>query len=102
MTIPASRGPVRTRPAGLTALTALAPLAPLAALAAALMSGGCMSPNALADVHSQLNQAADAVNDIRVNMSMMQETIDSLKTVVARQDTTISRLANATGVQVVK
>jgi hypothetical protein len=76
--------------------------AALAALGAALLSGGCVSPNALADLQNQLNQAADAVNDIRVNLSIMQETIDSLKTVVARQDTTISRLANATGVQVVK
>lgn len=90
MMIPAPRRAGRTR------------MVALAALGAALATSGCMSPNALADVHGQLNQAADAVNDIRVHMSMMQETIDSLKTVVARQDTTISRLANATGVQVVK
>jgi adenylosuccinate lyase len=90
MTLPAFRAIARLRPAALVALCA------------AFLSGGCVSPNALAELQGQLNQAADAVNDIRVNLSIMQETLDSLRTVVAKQDTTIARLANATGVQVVK
>ncbi len=64
--------------------------------------GGCTSPQALAGIQEQLNQAADAVNGINVNLSVLQSTIDSLTAVVAKQDTTISRLANATGVQVVR
>lgn len=76
--------------------------AAIVAVGAALLAGGCTSPNALAELHGEVNQAADAVNDIRVNLSILQETIDSLRIVVARQDTTISRLATATGVQVAK
>lgn len=73
----------------------------LALLSAATLSG-CAAPQALAELQEQLNQAADAVNDIHVNMSVMQSTIDSLNVVVAKQDTTIARLANATGVQIIK
>ncbi|MCC7195906.1 MAG: hypothetical protein IT356_10150 [Gemmatimonadaceae bacterium] len=53
-------------------------------------------------MQGQLLEAADAVNDIRVNMGAMQEKLDSLTIVVAKQDSTIERLANATGVQVMK
>jgi hypothetical protein len=68
----------------------------------AVVAGACTSPNALADLQGQLNEAADAINDVRVNMSLLQEQVDSLKIVVAKQDTTISRLANAANIQVVK
>lgn len=74
----------------------------LVALVSAVAVSGCAAPQALADLQEQLNQAADAVNDINVNMSVMQSTIDSLTIVVARQDTTISRIANVTGVQIIK
>lgn len=76
-------------------------LVPVVAILAAA-SGGCTPPDALAQLQTQLTEAADAVNDIRVNMSVMQDTIDSLRIVAARQDTTIFRLANATGVQIAK
>lgn len=73
----------------------------LALLAAGAVSG-CTSPQALAVIQEQLNQAAEAVNDININLSVMQSTIDSLTVVVAKQDTTIARLANVTGVQIIK
>jgi hypothetical protein len=76
-------------------------IAALAVLAAGTASG-CTSPRALAALNEQLNQAADAVYDIRMNLSYMQGTIDSLRTVVARQDTLITRLANAAGIQILK
>ena len=72
------------------------------ALAAALASGGCVNPNSLAALQSQLNEAADAVNDLRINISMLQTSIDSLNIVVAKQDTTIGRLANAAGIPIAK
>ncbi len=72
------------------------------AVAGAALSGGCATPNSLTAMQGQLLEAADAVNDIRVNMGAMQEKLDSLTIVVAKQDSTIERLANATGVQVVK
>jgi len=70
------------------------------ALIAATAVSGCTGPQALAGLQEQLNQAADAVNDININMSVMQSTIDSLRVVVANQDTTIARIANATGVPI--
>lgn len=76
-------------------------LALITVFAAGAVSG-CMSPQALAGLQEQLNQAADAVNDININLSVMQSTIDSLTVVVAKQDTTIARLANATGVPIVR
>lgn len=71
----------------------------LAALAAA---SGCVTPQALTDLNAQMIEASDAINDVRINLSVLQEQVDSLRLVIAKQDTTISRLANVTGVQVVK
>jgi len=77
-------------------------LVPALAALAVVAANGCASPKALLQLQVQLSEAADAVNDIRVNMSVMQDTIDSLRIVVAKQDSTIFRLANATGVQIIK
>lgn len=70
--------------------------------AVAIMPSGCSNPRQLAYINDQLNQAADAVADIRNTMSGMQDSIDSLRTVVARQDSTIVKLAAATNVQIVR
>lgn len=85
-------------PTGVTARTRLH----VAALVVACAMSGCATPRALAALQEELNQASDAVNDIRVTMSVMQTTIDSLTSVVARQDSTISRVANAAGVPIPK
>ncbi len=74
----------------------------VAALIAAVASSGCINPQALVGLQEQLIEAADAVNNIQVNMSVMQSTLDSLTVVVAKQDTTIARLANAAGIPVVR
>ena len=73
----------------------LAAVAPLAA--------GCIqSPESQARAAQQLNDLDDAVNELRVTEAAMQTTLDSLRVVIAKQDTTIARLANVTGVVVVK
>jgi septal ring factor EnvC (AmiA/AmiB activator) len=53
-----------------------------------------------ADVNTaqQLVDIADAMNALRNENALLQEQIDSLKTVTARQDTIITRLAAQTGV----
>lgn len=63
---------------------------------------GCANPAALAELHNQLEQAGDAVNDIRMNLATMQSTIDSLTLVVTKQDSSIAKLAVATNVQIIK
>ena len=77
-----------------------------AILATVLASGGaiaaCSNPRQAAYLNDQMNQAADAIADVRTNMSILQSSIDSLKLVAARQDSTIARLAAATNVQIVK
>ncbi|MBM4194649.1 MAG: hypothetical protein FJ202_09775 [Gemmatimonadetes bacterium] len=92
--------PIPNLPLSGTHLARAARIAVLGGVTAA--ASGCMNPQALADIHEQLTQAADAVNDIRINMDVMRNTIDSLTIVVAKQDSTITRLATATNVQVVK
>ncbi|MDA1080140.1 MAG: hypothetical protein O2973_00465 [Gemmatimonadetes bacterium] len=78
-------------------------IAALVALVALAGTSGCISnPQALAMLQEQLDQAADAVNSMNVHMSIQQSSIDSLVVVVSKQDTTITRLANLAGVQVVR
>ena len=73
-----------------------------AVTAASALVAGCENPRQLAYLNDQMNQAAEAVANIRNNMSGMQSSIDSLTLVVAKQDSTITRLAAATNVQIVK
>ena len=77
----------------LRALVLIVALAPIAS---------CTNPAALADLNNQLEQAADAVNDIRMNLATMQSTIDSLTLVITKQDSSIAKLAVATNVQIIK
>ena len=70
--------------------------------ALATVAAACSNPRQLAYINDQMNQAAQAVADIRVNMSVLQSSIDSLAQVVAKQDSTIAKLAAVTNVQIVK
>ena len=70
--------------------------------AVTIVPAACSNPRQLAYLNDQLNQAADAVADIRNTMSGMQDSIDSLRTVVAKQDSTIVKLAAATNVEIVR
>ena len=72
-------------------------------MTAALMTTGCItSPKAEAARQQQMLEMGDAINDLRIAASELTSAMDSLKLVIARQDTTIARLANVTGVVVVK
>jgi hypothetical protein len=74
----------------------------VAAALALLGADACASPEAMVRLQEQLVQAGDAINNLQVNLSVLQGTLDSLVTVVAKQDTTITRLAAAAGVPVVR
>lgn len=73
----------------------------VAAITLAAMSG-CTTPNGLAALNDRLNEAADAVNHLQMNIATLQTSIDSLNVVVAKQDTTIGRLATAAGIPIAK
>ncbi len=80
---------------------AAARLAALAVFATALAAaaGACYEdPQAKMDQMQQMTDLADVVNELNARTSELGFTLDSLRTVVARQDTTIYRLANLAGV----
>jgi len=71
-------------------------------IVAVSMSGCIASPQAEAKRQEQMLQVGDAVNELRNLNDEMRITLDSLRIVVAKQDSTIARIANVTGVIVVK
>ena len=60
------------------------------------------SPQAEANRAQQMIELSDAVTQLRQQTADLQGAIDSLKLVLAKQDTTNARLANVTGIVVVK
>jgi hypothetical protein len=59
----------------------------LGAAALILATASCATPKFQADVATQLRAAADEMQIQRQDMATMQEQIDSLKVVAAKQDT---------------
>jgi hypothetical protein len=68
----------------------------------ALGAASCSSPQSEAARTQQVLEIGDAVNASKNEILELRGTLDSLRIVVAKQDTTIARLANVTGVVVVK
>ena len=68
-----------------------------------LSLAGCVSsPQAEATRAQQMIELGDAVTQLRQQTADLQGAVDSLKLVLAKQDTTNARLANVTGIVVVK
>jgi hypothetical protein len=74
----------------------------LIALAGTAIAGCVQSPATAARQAQQFNDIGDLLNDLRTENATLEGVVDSLRTVIAKHDTTIARLANATGVVVVK
>jgi hypothetical protein len=72
------------------------------ALAGAAVTGCVQSPASAAREAQQMNDIGDQLNELRTTTSTLQDLVDSLRTVIAKHDTTLARVANATGVVVVK
>ena len=70
----------------------------LGAAAVSLATLSCATPNFQAQVATQLNQVAEEIQAQRQDMATLQEQIDSLKTVLVKQDSTIKKLANLAGI----
>ena len=62
------------------------------------LSAGCRSPQQDAFLVEQLRQMADELNASRQQTGDLQTQLDSLRVVVARQDTLLTRLAAMAGV----
>jgi len=74
----------------------------LIALAGAAIAACVQSPANAAREAQQMNDIGDQLNDLRTENATLESVVDSLRTVIAKHDTTLSRLGNATGVVVVK
>lgn len=70
-------------------------------LGAALLLAACV-PSSTADVASAqaMMDLSDAIASLREESSLLQAEVDSLRALVARQDTLVRRVAAATGVPV--
>lgn len=71
---------------------------PLALALATALVGCYQDPEARIAEHQLLQDMSDVVNTMGMQVSEMQATLDSLRGVVAKQDTAIYRMANVTGV----
>jgi len=67
-------------------------------VAALVLLASCRNPQADAYLGEQIRQLGDELNASRQQEAQMQADIDSLRTVVAKQDTLLTRLAGMAGV----
>jgi hypothetical protein len=72
------------------------------AIAGAAASACVQSPASAAREAQQMNDIGEQLNDLRTENANLESLVDSLRTVIAKHDTTLSRVAGATGVAVVK
>jgi hypothetical protein len=68
------------------------------ALALALACTACPASRADVAISEQIIQLGDGLNDLRQENAMLQQQVDSLRLVVAKQDTVVRQLANLAGV----
>jgi len=74
--------PSSMRPLGLSTL-----------LGAMMLSASCANPRTEANVAQALNDAAMEIGGLKNDMAQLSTEIDSLRQVVAKQDSTIARIA---------
>lgn len=67
-------------------------------LALSLLGGCYQDPEERIAEQQLMQDMTDAVNQIGMQMSELQATVDSLRFIIAKQDTAIFRMANVTGV----
>jgi len=61
-------------------------------------STSCANPRAEAAIAQELNDAATEISAVKGDIAQLQNDVDSLRQVVAKQDTVISRLVEVTHV----
>jgi hypothetical protein len=63
------------------------------AIGVLLLASSCRDPRAEANIAEAMIQVGTELSSIRQDLAVMQTQVDSLRGVVARQDTLITRLA---------
>ena len=66
---------------------------------ALIVFSSCRSPQADALIAQQMREMGDELNNVRQESALVHDQLDSLRTVVARQDTLLRQLAGMAGVQ---
>lgn len=64
---------------------------------AVICSTSCTNPRAEAATAQALNDAANEIGGLKNDVAQLQADLDSLRTVVAKQDSVINRIVAATG-----
>lgn len=68
-------------------------------LASLVAFGGCFTdPQKQLDQMQQMTDLADALTELNQRTAELQFTLDSMSAVIAKQDTVLRRVANATGI----
>lgn len=70
------------------------------ALALTLACAACPASRADVAMSEQIIQLGDGLNDLRQENAVLQQQVDSLRLVVAKQDTVVRQLANLAGVPI--
>jgi hypothetical protein len=73
---------------------------PLLAIAAVAALTSCRDPRAEANIAQAMIDVGTQLSSMQQDYAILQEELDSLRTVVARQDTILSRLASMAGLPV--
>lgn len=72
------------------------------ALAATLAGLACSNPRTEAANAAVLNDAATEINGLKNDLANIEMQLDSLRTVIAKQDTTIARIAEINHIPIAK
>ena len=67
-------------------------------LVLSIVLSGCPASRADVAISEQIIQLGDGLNDLRQDNAVLQQQVDSLSLVIARQDTVIRQLANLAGI----
>ncbi|MDB4878403.1 MAG: hypothetical protein JWM41_4849 [Gemmatimonadetes bacterium] len=73
-----------------------------ATICATAFASACANPRAEANTVAALNDAANEIGGLKNDLAALQTELDSLRTVVAKQDTTIGHLAAVANVPITK
>lgn len=66
-------------------------------IVAVLSAAGCGNPRAEAATAQALNDAANEIGGLKNDVAQLQTDLDSLRSVVAHQDSVLTRIVAATG-----
>jgi outer membrane murein-binding lipoprotein Lpp len=73
-----------------------------AVLCATMLVAGCTNPRDQANMIAALNDAANEMAGLKNDLGALQAQVDSLQDVVAKHDTTITRVASFNNIPIAK